>query len=125
MQTRKIYNEATGKPNELQVGYSPRVDSYTQAQLQLKNHFLAVGKALQGISGLTPIELIKPGGPDTLGRAAKHIVDHKISWPDAVRVLDDLAASGKLPLNAEKRDLLLYMLKEALYAEAGLSYKTE
>ena len=125
MQTRKIFNEAAGKLNELQVSYSPRVDTYTAQMLGLKNHFLYVGKALQGVSALTPVELIKPNGPDIVGRAAKHIVQGAIKWADVLRVLDDLVTAGKLQLTAEKRELLLYLLKEALYTEAGLSYKTE
>lgn len=126
MQLQRIFNEYTGKPtNELNISYSPRVDTYSQAQLQLKNQFLAIGKALQGVSGLTPVEIIKPGGPDTFSRAAKHIVSHAILWADVVRVMEDLAASGKLQLDEQQRSLALYLLKEALYNEAGLSYKTE
>jgi hypothetical protein len=125
MQIKKIFNEAAGKVNELQIAYSPRVDTYTHQMLGLKNQFLSLGKALQDVSGLTPTERIRPGGPDTVTRTAKHIIHGSIKWADVLRVLDDLAASGKLQLTAEKRDLMLYLLKEALYTEAGLSYKTE
>lgn len=125
MQVLKKFNESAGKPNEIFIGYSPREDSYSQAQLQLRNHFLIIGRALQGVSGLTPLEIIKPGGTDLFARAAKHIVSHAIVWADVVRVMEGQAASGKLQLDEQQRSLAVYWLKEALYDEAGLSYKTE
>lgn len=125
MQVLKKLNDRAGKPNELFINYSPRQDTLTQAALGLKNQFLAVYKAVQDVSGLTPVENVRPGGPPVFTRTAKHIIAHNILWAEVCNVLDGLAEAGKIQLSAEKRDLILYLLKEELELEAGISYKTE
>jgi hypothetical protein len=113
-----------GIPNEIRLSYPQRADTQSQAALQLKSHWLIIGKSLKNISGRTPLEKLQSsGGPNLFLRAAKHIVATNLPWAAVLQVLEELAANGKLTLDIEQRELAVYMLKEALY-DTDISYKT-
>ena len=122
----KIIDDAAasaGVVNEIRVTIQPATPSPTQAILQLKNHWLAIGKALQGVNGRTPLEVLRASGPDVFKRTATHLVKFNISWSDTLATMEALAASGKLQLNTEQRELAAYLLKEAAY-DVSTAYPT-
>jgi len=106
---------AHGVVNEIRVVIQPQQPSPTQAILQLKNHFLAIGKALQGVNGRTPLDTLRGNGPDVFKRTATHLVKFNISWADTLATMEALAVSGKLKLDADQRSLAAYLLKAEVY----------
>jgi len=125
MKIIKSYNPTEyGHVNTLDVVGASPIPTPSQARLQLKNLLLSMGHSFRHVSPTAKVEdLTQSGGPSTVTRAAKFLVEHKIPFAEAVELLKGLQAGGKLKITDAQRGIALDALAQAVF-EFSVSYDT-